>query len=325
MTKSEGDCKGKNKWALSLFPLENDILGSWKLGLWVMLMVWLVSASQTAAEEQGAKAAAKVPVTASSSAVGKNGSKQILAVPSLLRTISNESEKDKLTRMVQFIKETRPKPFVGSSAAPKPEPLFCKQFMDDLISKHQVKAIEPDFVTGYDEEAAEKEVTEKLNLKHCEDIEHYSIIPPDANPMLYRRGTLGFNYVSELGGAPYRLYLMQLPPGKKTKYPVLYYNSHEGAQHTGFARLDLKKCEIEDEKGARSEISTSFQIGRNVLVKYKRQVFAFTLDYGKDSGSYRLDLFRMSIPITKGFICHWSYYSEEGKGMEKSGKQKKQQ
>lgn len=270
---------------------------------------------------------ASLPVTGEEEVKGARKT-TVVETPDLLRAIPGESETDKFNRMVQFIKETNPKPFIGSPAAPKLEPPFCKQFMDDLFNMRDVKAIEPDFITGYDEETAEKEVTEKLNLKHCDALDHYSIIPPDANPMLYRRGTLGFNYVSELGGPPYRFYFIQLSLDKKIKYPVLYYNSHEGAQHTGFARLDLKKCEIEDEKGARSEISTSFQIGRNVLVRYKGKIFAFTLDYDRryPTSYSRLELQRFDIPITKGVgKCLWTIIQDYKAEEEKSSKSNSQQ
>jgi len=280
---------------------------------------------------------ASLPVMGEEEVKGVGKTITVVEVPDLLRAIQGESETDKFNRMVQFIKKTNPKPFIGSPAAPRPELPFCRQFMDDLISMRQVKAIEADFVTGYDKEVAEKEVTEKLNLKHCEDIEHYSIIPPDANPMLYRRGTLGFNYVSELGGPPYRIYRIQLGPDKKSKYPILYYNAPEffdkkygtlSSGHTGFARLDLKKCEIDDEKGASSEISTSFQIGRNVLVRYKGNVFAFTLDYDRryPTSYSRLELRRLGIPITKGVgDCLWTIIQDYKEEEEKSSKANNQQ
>jgi hypothetical protein len=226
---------------------------------------------------------------------------QVLEVPNLLQPAVAESEKAKLHRLAQVIKEKKPQLF--KTNVPPKTIAFCIKFMEDLLTTQNIEAIEPDFVTE-----SEDEVTKKLTLQHCEDVEHGSIISPDANPMLYSRGSLGFNFVSELGGPPYRFYKIQLLQSKKAKYPILYYNSHEGAEHTGFARLDLKKCEIMDEAQARSEISTSFQFGRNVLVKYKGQIFALTLDYDRRYPiSYSpLELKHFDIPITKGIDnCSW--------------------
>jgi hypothetical protein len=264
--------------------------------------------SLVVAEEQKVKTDGQTPVTTGSSDGGKEGSKQTFEVPYLLRLVPGESEADKLKRMAQFIKENRPRSLRGFKGIPRLVPkwqcAFCRQFMEDLVQMRNIEAIEPDFVTGSDEPEAWNEVTDKLNLKHCEDIDQSttSIVPGDANPELYYRGGYGFNYISDIGGPPYRFYNIQLVPGKKTKYPVIYSDS---SRHSGFTVLDLKKCEIEGEVPANSEKSREYEIGRNVLVRYKREVFALLLAYSSRD-SYRLDLYGMG---TERFVsCPWHYY-----------------
>jgi hypothetical protein len=170
-----------------------------------------------------------------------------------------------------------------------------------------IEAIEPDFVTGSDGPEAWNEVTDKLNLRHCEDIEPHSIVPPGANPDAYmRRGIYEFNYVFEIGGPPYRFYNIQLVPDRKRKYPVLYSDT---LPYTGFALLDLKKCKIKTEAYGQSEMSREYEIGRNVLVRYKGQVLALLLAYSS-ANYYRLDLYNnLSISGTKEYEwCPWVYY-----------------
>jgi len=266
-------------------PVLRKLIIGTAFGVLTLMVVSLV-----AAEEQGAKADGKTPVTTGSSDGGKTGSKQTFEVPSLLRSIPGESEADKFKWMAQFIKGNRPRPSMGTSPKPPKSRLaFCAQFMEDLVQMRNIEAIEPDVVTGSDQE-----IEDKLNLKHCEDVEPHSNVPPGVNPRLYVRQTYGFNYVSDIGGPPYRFYNIQLVAGKKTKYPVLHNNAHEGGSpYTGFALLDLKKCDIVGEIPGHSEMSASFEIGRNVLVRYKEQVFALLFD--GHSRDYRLDLYTFSL------------------------------
>ncbi len=168
----------------------------------VFLALTLNVAPSMAAEEQGAKAAGKASVSTSSSGVGTKGSAPTLEVPSLLRLVPRESEADKLKGMAQFIKENRPRFFVNTFLkSPKSRAAFCGRFLEDLIQMRDIEAIEPDFVTG-----SEVEVQDKLKLKHCADLEFQSIVPPGVNPDLYLRKSYGFNYVSDIGGPPYRFY-----------------------------------------------------------------------------------------------------------------------
>jgi hypothetical protein len=279
-----------------------------------VLVLNLAMASISIADMGNVKATKNASVASSAPSNERNNISQVVDIPPLLRSIPNESETDKLKRMVQFIKNTSPTLLPNKHRSQT----HCNRFMDDLINMRVIKAIEPDFISE-----SEEEVTDKHRLKHCEDIEPYSIIPPDVNPSLYMRGSYGFNNVSDLGGPPYRIYKVQLMPGIKAKHYILYYNAIEffdekygmlSYAHTGFARIDVKKCEIKDEKSARSEISTLYEIGRNVLLKYKGQIFTLTIDYGVKSISYRLELQRFGIPITKGIDnCLWTYWNEKHK------------
>ncbi len=79
--------------------------------------------SLVAAEDQGTKADEKSSVTTGSADVAKNGSKQTLEVPPLLRSIPGEQEADKLKRMAQFIKENRPQ--LSKRYATKPAMGVC--------------------------------------------------------------------------------------------------------------------------------------------------------------------------------------------------------
>jgi hypothetical protein len=180
----------------------------------VFLVLTLMVVSLVAAANQGAVTDERTPVTTGSSDVGKDGSKQTLEVPALLRPIPGETEADKLERMAQFIKENRPQHLIPKreipegGTAPKSQLPFCVQFMEDLIQMRSIEAIEPDFVTG-----SHKEVEDKLKLKHCEDIKHHSVLPPGENPQSWARGIIGFKLISDIGGPPYRFYNIQLDPG----------------------------------------------------------------------------------------------------------------
>jgi hypothetical protein len=166
-------------------------------------------------------------------------------------------------------------------------------------------SIEPDFVTGSNEDSAEKEVADRLHLKHCEHVEMHSIVPLGVNPLAYtRRGIYEFNDVSDIGGPPYRFYNIQLAPGKQRKYPVLYSDS----PYTGFMLLNLKKCKIEADTYGQSEMSPEYEIGRNVLVRYKGQVFALVPAYSPRD-FYELNLFGLITPRSKAWVsCPWDYY-----------------
>lgn len=277
----------------------------------------------SAAVEPETQTGGKNPITASSADVSSDGSEQIIGVPALLQPIQGENEADKLKRIAQFIRDNKPQRFLPNKAGSQESQLaFCSQFLDDLLQMRNVEAIEPDFVSGPDDEIAWNEITDKLSLKHCEEVEHESFVPGDVNPRSYLRGSNGFNYASDIGGPPYRFYRIQLVPGKQAKYPVLYYNSREGgSSHTGFAVLDLAKCEITNEISANSEIPRSVParrlpgasfigIGRNILVKYKGQVLALLLAYRSAStvsSRYRLQLRGFGIQGSIGPECSWLY------------------
>lgn len=108
---------------------------------------------------------------------------QEIPLPRVVQPVPGESEADGLDKIVSLLKQ---KKFRLSPSSPT---AYCSRFMDSLLSTHQVRAVEPIFVTESDEE-----VTEKLNLKHCAAMEHPTIIPPDVNPSLYLRGSYGFNF-----------------------------------------------------------------------------------------------------------------------------------
>jgi hypothetical protein len=272
---SENDAKGTLEFSYLL--MNERSLATAKLFLTCLLgvAICLSAASLTDAQTQPAE--------------------QEVTLPRVVQSVPGESEADGLDKIVNLLKQNE---FRLSSSSPTE---YCSRFMDSLLSTHQVRAVEPIFVTESDEE-----VTEKLNLKHCAAMQHPTIIPPDVNPSLYLRGSYGFNFVADLGGPPYRLYEVRMGK-KRRKHIILYYNSREGwGGYTGFARLDLKKCLIITEISGHSEVPNPYEVGRNILVSYNRQLFVILLSYNPDGPVFELRSERLNRHYDPN-ACSWTY------------------
>lgn len=168
-------------------------------------------------------------------------------------TIQFDSEAKKL----EFVRQMLSKEKYLRSGVDKPEP-HCELMMKDLLVDKNFKAIEPNV------RADSADDPRLAKWKKCEDVE----ISP-----------LGFHYLSDLGGPPYRYYKIELDGNTKNgSEDMLYYNMSDDIplSRTGYSWVH--DCEVK----RNFHITGALQmrprkpnaVYLNTLVYYKDQLWA---------------------------------------------------
>lgn len=168
---------------------------------------------------------------------------------------------------------------------------LCKGRMQDLLAGKDLKAVEPDVIADSEDDLR----LEKW--KQCRNRDLRNDFPDIADKNF-------FVALSQVGAPPYRYYRIELDdnPQNGPEDMIYYEYSEELDRHTGYARVDINRCEIKSTyivTSASSNSSTKpHAVYINTLVYYKGGIWLIDFVEG---GSLLLE------KLDRTAVCHWRF------------------
>jgi hypothetical protein len=206
-------------------------------------------------------------------------------------TFSNEV--DKLKFMQDIVKQHS---FQYAPFLPRSE--FCEQFMNDFLANTNVLPVEPNVQTNDENDP-------RLAKWHrCENAEEK---PADVET---------YEYLSELGGPPYRYYQIDLDGNAKNGAEDVIYteiykegDKRAGTGHTGYHWIDLATCTGKGGAPVDAQFPTKPLPPRiyhlSMVVKYHDHYVAVELYPIGETYHFRTDAFDPQLNH-HGYYCPWT-------------------